>query len=107
MPSGLFPSKQAQLRAIEYCRVPTIGGELRVYDHPLIPRDAPIPTEVDHSVAYQALKPAAGDAIRINSRRPHAVIPGQDDHRLANIMFIGSSVDVPGPGAQQCRAVPH
>lgn len=95
VPSAVFPAIQAQLGAIVYCRVPRIGGELRVYDHPLIPRDAPIPPQVDHALAYRALKPAAGDAILINSRRPHAVIPGQDDHRLANIMFIGSNGGYP------------
>lgn len=95
VPAVLFPSIQAQLGAIVYCRVPSIGGELRVYDHPLIPRDAPIPAEVDHSCPYRALKPSAGDAILINSRRPHAVIPGRDDDRLANIMFIGSSGTYP------------
>lgn len=95
VPSQLFPTIQAQLGAIVYCRVPKVGGELRVYDHPLIPRDAPIPPEVDHTTPYRALKPSAGDAILINSRRPHAVIPGQDDHRLANIMFIGSGGDYP------------
>jgi hypothetical protein len=31
------------------------------------------------------------DALLINSRRPHAVIPGKDDERLANTMFIGSN----------------
>jgi hypothetical protein len=66
-----------------------------VYDHPLIPRDAPIPQHVDHSCAYRALKPSAGDAILVNSRRPHAVIPGRDDERLANIMFIGSNGGYP------------
>jgi hypothetical protein len=91
VPSALFPAIEAQLGAMVYCRVPNVGGELRVYDHPLVPRDAPIPPGVDHTLAYRALKPAAGDAILINSRRPHAVIPGGDDDRLANIMFIGSS----------------
>jgi len=95
VPSALFPSIRAQLGAMVYCRVPSVGGELRVYDHPLIPRDAPIPPEVDHSYAYRALKPSAGDAILINSRRPHAVIPGRDDDRLANIMFIGSNGTFP------------
>jgi hypothetical protein len=95
VPSLLFPSIQAQLGAMVYCRVPSVGGELRVYDHPLIPRDAPIPSDVDHSCAYRALKPSAGDAILINSRRPHAVIPGKDDNRLANIMFIGSNGEYP------------
>jgi len=95
VPSALFPSIEAQLGAMVYCRVPEVGGELRVYDHPLVPRDAPIPAGVDHTVAYRALKPAAGDAILINSRRPHAVIPGGDDDRLANIMFIGSSGTYP------------
>ena len=41
------------------------------------------------------VKPSAGEAILINSRRPHAVIPGQDDDRLANIMFIGSNGGYP------------
>ncbi len=91
VPSALFPSIQAQLGAMVYLRVPKVGGELRVYDHPLIPRDAPIPRGVDHACAYRTLKPSAGDAILINSRRPHAVIPGRDDDRLANIMFIGSN----------------
>lgn len=95
VPSVLFPSIQAQLGAMVYCRVPDVGGELRVYDHPLIPRDAPIPPHVDHTCAYRALKPSAGDAILVNSRRPHAVIPGRDDERLANIMFIGSSGNYP------------
>jgi hypothetical protein len=95
VPSALFPSIRAQLGAMVYCRVPSVGGELRVYDHPLIPRDAPIPPEVDHARAYRALKPSAGDAILINSRRPHAVIPGRDDDRLANIMFIGSTGTYP------------
>ncbi|MDO9020742.1 MAG: hypothetical protein Q8S73_35650 [Deltaproteobacteria bacterium] len=95
VPSALFPEIRAQLGAMVYCRVPSVGGELRVYDHPLVPRDAPIPAGVDHSVAYRALKPSAGDAILINSRRPHAVIPGGDGDRLANIMFIGSSGGYP------------
>ena len=95
VPSVLFPSIQAQLGAIVYCRVPSVGGELRVYDHPLIPRDEPIPRHVDHAYPYFALKPSAGDAILINSRRPHAVIPGKDDDRLANIMFIGSNGGYP------------
>lgn len=91
VPSAIFPAIEAQLGAIVYCRVPRVGGELRVYDHPLVPRDAAIPPEVDHARAYRALKPAAGDAILINSRRPHAVIPGADGDRLANIMFLGST----------------
>lgn len=95
VPAAVFPEIQAQLGAIVYCRVPRVGGELRVYDHPLVPRDAPIPPEVTHACAYRALKPSAGDAILINSRRPHAVIPGRDDDRLANIMFIGSRGDLP------------
>ncbi len=90
VPSLLFPRLQAQLGAMVYCRVPNVGGELRVYDHPLIPRDAPMPPYLDHSYAYRSLKPCTGDAILINSRRPHAVLPGKDDDRLANIMFIGS-----------------
>ncbi|MDB4927953.1 MAG: hypothetical protein JWM10_437 [Myxococcaceae bacterium] len=95
VPSTLFPSIEAQLEAMVYCRAPRLGGELRVYDHPLVPPDAPMPPGVDHTTAYRALKPLAGDALLINSRRPHAMIPGVDEDRLANIMFIGSSGDQP------------
>jgi hypothetical protein len=95
VPSLLFPRIRAQLGAMVYCRVPDVGGELRVYDHPLIPRDAPMPPYLDHSYAYRSLKPSTGDAILINSRRPHAVLPGKDDDRLANIMFIGSDGSLP------------
>jgi hypothetical protein len=91
VPSQLFPDIEAQLGAMVYCRIPEVGGELRVYDHPMIERDSPIPPSVDHTVEYRALKPKAGDAILINSRRPPAVVPGGDGDRLANIMFIGSS----------------
>ena len=90
VPSVLFPEIEAQLGAMVYCRIPEVGGEIRIYDHPLVARDAPIPAGVDHACPYRAIKPSAGDAILINSRRPHAVIPGRDDDRLANIMFIGS-----------------
>jgi hypothetical protein len=96
VPSALFPSIEAQLGAMVYCRVPEVGGELRVYDHPLVAARRAHPRGGrSHACAYRALKPAAGDAILINSRRPHAVIPGGDDDRLANIMFIGSSGTYP------------
>lgn len=95
VPTTLLPRIRAQLGAMVYCRVPEVGGELRVYDHPLIPRDEAIPTSVDHTCPYRALKPEAGDAVLINSRRPHAVIPGKDSDRLANIMFIGSDGSYP------------
>jgi hypothetical protein len=80
----------AQLAANIYLRVPEVGGELEVWDVPPMTPLAKEPSKWRASLPDPvAVKPAAGDLILFNCRRPHAIRAFAGPDRVTVQMFIG------------------
>jgi hypothetical protein len=89
---------KAQYSANIYLSLPTVGGELELWDIPSIPTNEALAMQNDYDWRAKypdsiLITPKKGELIVINTRRPHAIRAFSSGKRVTQQCFIGLKQD--------------
>ncbi len=93
-----IPDIIGQYSANIYLSLPTLGGELELWDVPSIPADEVLLMQSDHDWRSEhpdsiLITPTKGELILINTRRPHAIRSFSSGNRVTQQCFVGVKQD--------------